>query len=392
MDKIICDVCGTSYPESSGQCPICGYVKPSKVTTASSDAPYVPVKGGRFSASNVKRKSEGSALPAKDVQRTKVNRRPGGNSALGITVIVLLLVLIVVLVFFIVKVLNDRSKTGGDTQTQPVQTESVLPSADSNGESLTIHSNSQLIEFKEAGEKFIIHTYTVPENETDSVTYASMDPGIASVDASGTVTAVAPGQTSVVVRCKDAMLIVTVHCNFGDADAKWGLNRKDITFSKKGETWDLYSKTSTVPKNQITWTSDDESVAKIADGIVEAVGSGVTKVHGSYYGTKVSCTIRCKLPEDADTQTPEPTEPDTEQDPDTLKLWPRNDVTLSVNESFELQLRDSSGKAMDVEWTASSAGYVLINGNKITGLKSTKGITVSATYGGKTFECIIRVR
>lgn len=66
MSKIICDVCGTSYPESATQCPICGCVRPAEVVTVSSEGnpvemptsgTYTYVKGGRFSKSNVKKRN-----------------------------------------------------------------------------------------------------------------------------------------------------------------------------------------------------------------------------------------------------------------------------------------------------------------------------------------------
>ena len=31
MSKIICDICGTSYPETATQCPICGCVRSGDV-------------------------------------------------------------------------------------------------------------------------------------------------------------------------------------------------------------------------------------------------------------------------------------------------------------------------------------------------------------------------
>ena len=31
MSKIICDVCGTTYPDSATQCPICGCVRSADV-------------------------------------------------------------------------------------------------------------------------------------------------------------------------------------------------------------------------------------------------------------------------------------------------------------------------------------------------------------------------
>ena len=37
MSKIICEVCGTSYPSSAAQCPICGCVRPQNKQPASGD-------------------------------------------------------------------------------------------------------------------------------------------------------------------------------------------------------------------------------------------------------------------------------------------------------------------------------------------------------------------
>ena len=69
------------------------------------------------------------------------------------------------------------------------------------------------------------------------------------------------------------------------------LNRKDISFSYKGESWELYS--GDVPKNLVTFSSDDNAVATFADGKITAVGNGVTQVYAAYGNQKVSCTIRC---------------------------------------------------------------------------------------------------
>ena len=38
MSKIICDVCGTSYPETATQCPICGCVRSSDSVAVAGDA------------------------------------------------------------------------------------------------------------------------------------------------------------------------------------------------------------------------------------------------------------------------------------------------------------------------------------------------------------------
>ena len=69
MSKIICDVCGTRYPENAEQCPICGHIREAAGKTAAdvlimdeaTHEHHEKVRGGRFSKSNV-RKRTGQAV------------------------------------------------------------------------------------------------------------------------------------------------------------------------------------------------------------------------------------------------------------------------------------------------------------------------------------------
>ena len=56
MTILYCDICGTSFPETEEQCPICGCSRALVNETPYSDhthSPYVKVRGGRFSKKNV---------------------------------------------------------------------------------------------------------------------------------------------------------------------------------------------------------------------------------------------------------------------------------------------------------------------------------------------------
>ena len=76
MNKVVCNVCGTSYPENAAQCPICGYIQTpeSNLTNASASSTYTYVKGGRFSKANVKKRNKNSvkighvAAPARNME------------------------------------------------------------------------------------------------------------------------------------------------------------------------------------------------------------------------------------------------------------------------------------------------------------------------------------
>ena len=67
MSKIICDVCGTRYPDTAEQCPICGHICGSAGKTAEDlfvmeddrTESYQKVRGGRFSKANVKKRTAG---------------------------------------------------------------------------------------------------------------------------------------------------------------------------------------------------------------------------------------------------------------------------------------------------------------------------------------------
>ena len=86
MSKVICDVCGTAYPETAAQCPICGCAKNSADQTAAaavgsagdtSASSYTYVKGGRFSKRNAIREGvrPSAAAPAAAGSRRKRSSR-----------------------------------------------------------------------------------------------------------------------------------------------------------------------------------------------------------------------------------------------------------------------------------------------------------------------------
>ena len=75
------------------------------------------------------------------------------------------------------------------------------------------------------------------------------------------------------------------------------MNRKDFTLSSVGKTWDLYKGTDmseTVNADQIEWSSADESVCTIVNGVVTATGAGETKVCAKYGDEAYECIVRVK--------------------------------------------------------------------------------------------------
>lgn len=417
MSKIICDVCGTSYPESATQCPICGCVRPADITTVQINSDekdtrpngtYTYVKGGRFSKANVKKRNQGKTVsntessaksdsPADDNAK-KANK--GFVVAIAILLIAILAVAIYIAVRFLAPELPDNSETK-DTTVSTNEATTVESTSDSVlCEKIDLSKSA--ITFDHPGAAIFVNATLTPADTTEEIQYISADDSVATVDDEGRITAVGSGETTITVICGSAEATCQIVCNFGDStepstepaettettepttepvsgNAEIKLNREDFTLSSKGATWKLYD--GDIPVDQIKWTSDDEKVATIKDGVVTAVGGGYTTVYAEYQGKKVSCIVRCDAPVAS--------EDDVPAVQGAYKLS-TNDVTLKIGETFSLNLLDANNNSVDVVWQISDPSVCTADGNSITALAS--GIAnVSTTIDGVTYTCIVRV-
>lgn len=69
------------------------------------------------------------------------------------------------------------------------------------------------------------------------------------------------------------------------------LKVSSVTMSVVGETDDIYQ--GTIPREEITWESDDESVVTFENGILTATGVGSTTVRASWQDQMIECTAAC---------------------------------------------------------------------------------------------------
>ncbi len=323
MSKIICDICGTSYPETAKQCPICGCVRPGDVQRVTNEVKnngnvstgYTYVKGGRFSKTNVKKRTHAQAHSAAASRRTShsknTNNSEKDNRGLVITAIVLLLAIIGVVIYIALKFFMPISDPNGDS-TQNTSSQQVEKLA---CESLRLDVDTIL--FEQLGEGRLLQVTPQPKDTTDVLSFRSENEAVATVDKNGMITAVSEGTTTVVITCGKVTQTCTItvqipdNTNPGSTDdptlpdeptkptQTLRLNRTDITFKYKGESWVLYN--GDIAKNLITWSSDDESVVTFVDGKAVAVGNNPdgVMVHAEYEGQKVSCLIRCNFKEDS---------------------------------------------------------------------------------------------
>lgn len=319
MSKIICDVCGTSYPDTATQCPICGCVRTAENRNVSDRSRsrnkgndgYTYVKGGRFSKNNVRKRNSANGVVSvnvvKDKQASSHKPESSANRGLVATVIVLLLAIVAAVLYITIRFFIPGTvpqETTPTVQTVPTDepTLATLPCEKVELDAITIVLDK-------ADATYEITATVSPADTTDSIEFVSADESIAKISANGnkaTVTAVAEGQTMIIVKCGDVKASCTVECAFAGEDettestdqtapegAVLELNRADMTLSRVGETWNLHK--GDIPLELITWKSGNTGVATVENGVVKAVGNGMTTIYAEYGDQKASCIVRCSL-------------------------------------------------------------------------------------------------
>ncbi len=345
MSKIICDVCGTAYPDTASQCPICGCARPDHPQAAAGNSAgeqvdagggYTYVKGGRFSKSNVRRRNQGAGpAPRREArQPMDMDEKPvdqdeaSGLNPVIIAVVILIVAILLIVAFIAVRFFApglfsgtpDNESTGSTTTaatseptSQPTSEPGVIPCTD------MILTDTE-ITLDGRGRSWTLNPLPQPSDTTDQVVYTTSDENVAIVTTSGQVTAVGSGTATITVTCGTVTKQVTVTCTVEStseptnpptseptnpptseptepptsAPAGFKLNRDDFTMFAKGEQWDVYDGSS-VGRDNITWTSNDENVCTVSRGIVTAVGPGNTTVVAEYQGQKLTCIVRVRI-------------------------------------------------------------------------------------------------
>lgn len=358
MNKVICDVCGTSYPETAQQCPICGCVKSGNQGVATGNETgekgYTYVKGGRFSKSNVKKRLKASqAQQAAAAELTRKIQGPdidddgyeededaevgtASNTGLIVVVILLLLAIIAVSAYIWIQFFGPRKDLDKNYTTTPTVSDVQNSTDDSTGDTAKIpctklELTDSSISLHSVGEMWDLGYEYTPLDTTDPVRFVSSDVNVATVDANGCVTAVGSGRTTITVSCGKFVRECAVVCDLSQevtdptepsetvptdpSDStepvqELVLKSEDITFNKLGQNYKLYN--GTIPVSEITWESENEAVVTVVDGVVTAVGNGDTRVFARYQGQEVFCWFRVNVPEEPPVT--DPTDP-TETEP-----------------------------------------------------------------------------
>ena len=429
MNQIICDICGSEYPEGYDRCPVCSYPRQGgeKIVAAGAvEAVQEKVKGGHFSAKNVKKrrraqKKAGYAAQIEEIEEIEEDEEPvpvqeehrrNPNKPLWITIILLLLAIVLVTAYIAIRFggglgLLLPKQTTVPTTAAPTET-TQPPTVPCAGVTL----ETPVIALDAAGQQHQIVLKLVPADTTDVPVFVSQDPAVVRVDETGLLTAVGSGQTTVTITCGRIVRECSVMCWFAGETtvpaettaptvppetskpteatepAVLKLDPEDVSCFSAGERFTIYARlgSSTVNRSKVTWSTSDAKVARVENGVVTAVGKGTATITAEYNGMKAVCTVRCRFENASE---PDDGQQDSQQSAD----WKasHSDVSIAVGESFRLKVTNSAGDTAKAIWTMDKEGVVTVDGKTVTG-KVPGTVTLTTTVDGVTMTCIVRVK
>ncbi len=308
MSKVICDICGTSYPETSNQCPICGCVRPAEAVVADEvqqeEGGYTYVKGGRFSKSNVKKRNMGIApqmvstkAPGKAAgQAPAKEKKPVNKKIIGFIIVFGCLLLILSVLALIL---------WGQTKKDDTPKNDIVENVDVSCTGIKL--SVRTFEITSADASLNLSVTTTPSNTTDKVTYTSSNPDVVTVDDKGNITFVSNGKADILVQCGSIKDTCTITCNVPEEPTEPEPTEEPTqppveirfltTLIQTTEYFQCEPNTSytlyvgQVPVTEIRWYSENPDVAEFRDGVVYMKANGTTTVYAEYGEQKLSCTV-----------------------------------------------------------------------------------------------------
>lgn len=439
MSKVICDICGTAFADTADQCPICGTAKSDASRPVpggdTADSGYAYVKGGRFSQANVRKFNSGKRdlprteepeprveapseeptpkvvkeeTPKKEKRQTRRrdnDEEPEDQQPSNIPLIIIVVILLIAVVSacayigkYVIDKYSDRnSQMNESSSTSP--TDSTPPSEIlCQGISIT---GPVAYQFTSATDSAWIEVICDPVDTTELLEW-TYDSAVVNVTKNGDmwyISAVAPGETDITVRCGAFEDTITVTCAYEVAPEppeptdpeptepteptepafvlEWCCDN-DITLFSYGAKWRIYD--GSVPVSEITFTSSNESVATVENGYVYVWSNGDAVITASYGDQTITMIVRGRR---------------IEQPVESEYSLSRVDVTLPVGTSFTLALMDSNGvKVTDVIYSVSEEGFFTVNEKGVvTGVAATgtQLVYVCVEYEGVVYKCRVIV-
>ena len=231
------------------------------------------------------------------------------------------------------------------------------------------------------GETVQLIATVLPSDASDkSVTWASSKQSVATVSASGVVTAVSEGESTITASAsgKSATCQVVV--------AKKRVEVTSVTLDKSALTLEQGQSATLIatvsPSNAtdptVAWTSSIPSVATVSDaGVVTAVSSGEAVITASAGGKSATCTVKVN---------PKKIEV-------TAVSLDRTSLNMEIGQTTMLVATVSPADATDktVTWSSSNASVASVDEKGVVTALQEGSAVITASAGGQSASCLVTV-
>ena len=231
------------------------------------------------------------------------------------------------------------------------------------------------------GDKDNLRATVVPSTAANNnVSWSTSDSGVATVDASGTVTAVGAGMVTITATTADGGK--TASCSVTVLVPVTGVTLDKTAFSLNVGGKDNLRATvvpSTAANKNVSWSTSDSRVATVdASGTVTAIGAGMVTITATTAdgGKTASCSVTVLVPVTG-----------VVLDKITLLL------NVGTKGSLQSSIVPATASNKNISWSTSNSGVVTVNAaGEVFALKEgTANIIVTTADGGKMASCSVRV-
>lgn len=354
MSKIICDICGTTYPSTAECCPICGCSNMESGDLLNSDIPTeellkeIDGKTDDFSATSRKKgifdydEVNTEDVPEDEDDESDYDEEeededeedaPRHNTFVVILLTVLIVVLLGAAAFIFVRYFLPNMEAEETVPTtvavqKTEETETTEPTIPCNQMAM---SNAGIAELSAEGQQFLLHVKAFPENTTDEIIYTSGDESIATVTEDGKITAISEGETVIYISCGKTSMECPVIVKYveetvpptteaveetvpatteatteetpaeateeeskpvANSNVKLKLKKTDIQLGVYYQ-FQLVLDCDLSPED-VSWSSEHPHIATVDEqGNVTAVKEGTTAITAKYGDQEVQCIVRC---------------------------------------------------------------------------------------------------
>ena len=199
-----------------------------------------------------------------------------------------------------------------------------------------------------------------------------------------TVIAVSAGTAVVTVTASNGL---TAKCQVtvSDVEATEIILSKTETVLEKGKTETITAtvKPDNTTDKTVTWTSGNEKIVTVTDGVITAVGAGTAKIVASCGDVTAECLVTVEVPITGIVL--DKTELALEN-----KITGDNTIYATAVIKATIQPEDATGDK-EITWTSSDEQVVTVKDGNVTAVSDGTAIITATTSNGKTKTCNVTV-